>query len=175
MPGTHERTDIMTDTFGDDSWDELTRELGVEKAPAAEPAEEDPALEHDEFAEPAAEGDDFGAGLEPEGDAPDGAEAPSSDDQPGKKRRRRRRRRRKGPGEGEAGEEAPATAEDAPAEAEYSENEYETGPGSESGDLAPVLAGADEDTAGEMLRDLIANWNVPSWDAIIGGLHRPGA
>ncbi|HSQ56260.1 MAG TPA: hypothetical protein VLM40_11015, partial [Gemmata sp.] len=30
-----------------------------------------------------------------------------------------------------------------------------------------------EDAGGELLRDLIATWNVPSWDEIIGGLYRP--
>ncbi|MFO0805160.1 MAG: hypothetical protein U0791_18800 [Gemmataceae bacterium] len=166
----------MTDPFADDGWDELTRELGVEKAPPAaepfddeappEPVEEDPAL---------AAGDEFSEGLEAEGDAPDGAEAPGDGPQePGKKRRRRRRRRKKGPGEGEAVENA-AEAEAAPAAegGEYAESEYETGPGSDTDELTPVPVGAEEDTAGEALRDLIANWNVPSWDSIITGLYRP--
>lgn len=164
----------MTDPFADDSWDELTRELGVEKSePAPEPAEEDPAFAQDHA--DSGDEDGFDAGLEPEGDAPDGAEAPG-DDQPGtgKKRRRRRRRRRKGPGEGEGAEAAPAE-EGAPvaaaAEPEF-DSEYETGPGSEA-ELAAMPLAADEDTAGEALRDLIANWNVPSWDSIITGLHRP--
>lgn len=163
----------MIDPFADDSWDELTRELGVEKsAPPPEPAEEDPAQDYD--LEPQTEDEAFDSGLEPEGDAPDGAEAPS-EDQPGtgKKRRRRRRRRRKGPEDGEAaGEPAAAEGEETPAEPAYVETEYETGPGSEA-ELAAVSAGTDEDSAGEMLRDLIANWNVPSWDSIVTGLYRP--
>ena len=32
---------------------------------------------------------------------------------------------------------------------------------------------AEEDAGGELLRDLIANWDVPSWDAIVTGLYRP--
>jgi hypothetical protein len=32
---------------------------------------------------------------------------------------------------------------------------------------------ADEDAGGELLRELIANWNVPSWDDVVGGLYRP--
>lgn len=169
----------MSDPFADDGWDELTRELGVEKAPPAaeafdddlppQPTEEDPAL---------AAGDEFSDGLEADGEAPDGAEAPEEGAQePGKKRRRRRRRRRKGgPGEEGAaegapeGEAAPAPAEDG---GEYAESEYETGPGSDTDELTPVPVGAEEDTAGEALRDLIANWNVPSWDSIITGLNRP--
>ena len=171
----------MTDTFGDDGWDELTRELGVEKSPPAnepaenEPAEEDPALSQ-EFAEPTSEVEEFDAGLEPEGDAPDGAEAPG-DDQPGtgkKRRRRRRRRGKKGSEEEGADEAAPSTvAAPAEAEPEYGESEYETGPGSDNDSLVPMPVGVDEDTAGEALRDLIANWNVPSWDSIITGLNRP--
>ena len=167
----------MSDPFADDGWDELTRELGVEKAPPAadsfdddlppQPTEEDPAL---------AAGDEFSEGLEAEGDAPDGAE-PSEDgaQEPGKKRRRRRRRRRKGgPGEEGAAEGEAETAPVAVEEAgEYSENDYETGPGSDTDELTPVPVGAEEDTAGEVLRDLIANWNVPSWDSIITGLNRP--
>jgi hypothetical protein len=171
----------MSDPFSDDGWDELTRELGVEKAPPAadsyddnlppQPAEEDPAL---------AAGDEFSDGLEAESDAPDGTEATEDGAQePGKKRRRRRRRRRKGgPGEEGAAEGTPeGEAEAAPVAAEeageYFENEYETGPGSETDELTPVPVGAEEDTAGEVLRDLIANWNVPSWDSIITGLNRP--
>ena len=31
----------------------------------------------------------------------------------------------------------------------------------------------EEDAGGELLRELIANWNVPSWDDVVGGLYRP--
>ena len=167
----------MNDPFADDGWDELTKELGVEKASPV-PVEDDAPPEPMDDDSAAAAGDEFDAGLEPDGEAPDGAEAPG-DEQPGtgKKRRRRRRRRKKGPGEAENGDEATPTAEteSAPAaEPESSfEDEYETGPGSETDELTPVPVGAEEDTAGEALRDLIANWNVPSWDSIITGLHRP--
>jgi len=37
----------------------------------------------------------------------------------------------------------------------------------------PVALAAEEDTASDVLRDLIANWNVPSWDDIVSGLYRP--
>ena len=169
----------MTDPFADDSWDELTRELGVEKsAPPSEPVEEAPAYAQDagEF-EAQSDDETLDGGLEPEGDAPDGAEAPGDEPQePGKKRRRRRRRRRKGPGEGEQTEAAPVEATavtPARTEPEYDNEDYETGPGSESDELAAMPLAADEDTAGEVLRDLIANWNVPSWDSIVTGLYRP--
>ncbi|MDB5309955.1 MAG: hypothetical protein JWO38_4157 [Gemmataceae bacterium] len=36
-----------------------------------------------------------------------------------------------------------------------------------------VPLAAEEDTGGEVLRDLIATWNVPSWDEIVTGLYRP--
>jgi hypothetical protein len=32
---------------------------------------------------------------------------------------------------------------------------------------------ADDDTTSEVLRELIASWNVPSWDEIVSGLYRP--
>ena len=34
-------------------------------------------------------------------------------------------------------------------------------------------AEAAEDAGGELLRELIASWNVPSWDEIVSSLHRP--
>jgi len=121
------------------------------------------------------------------------AEGEPGEGQPGtgrKRRRRRRRRKKGGPGEpaaGETAEAAPAEEAEAeepvasyrgsvrtaaprpePEEAGFEEEAAEVG--EESGGVA--LA-AEEDTGGEMLRDLIANWNVPSWDEIVGGLYRP--
>ena len=32
---------------------------------------------------------------------------------------------------------------------------------------------ADPDQAAEVLRDILAHWNVPSWDEIVAGLYRP--
>jgi hypothetical protein len=168
----------MTDPFVDDSWDELTRELGVEKSPPAAdplPSQDEPLPENFEGDAPA--DDEFDGSLSDDGEAPDGAEPPG-DDQPGtgRKRRRRRRRRKKGgePGQPEpVGVGAETVAEPAMQETGFSE-EYETGPGSESDEQAGQPIAADEDTAGEVLRELIANWNVPSWDSIVTGLHRPG-
>ena len=199
----------MTDPFADDSWDELSRELGVEKATTTPPREPEPEVPDAEFAfaddhsgievdSQAEEGEfDGDLGEEADGDAPDGVDVPGDERPgPGRKRRRRRRRRKKGPGgEGEAGEGAPteepvepvapARPVRAPApvrvlapvrqpreEPAYAEAEYDSG----SEELEPVgnpHAIADEDTAGEVLREMIANWNVPSWDAIITGLNRP--
>ena len=195
----------MTDPFSDDSWDELSRELGVEKATTPPAREPEPDVPDAEFAfaddhsgievDSQSEDGEFDGELgdEADGDAPDGAEA-SGDEQPGpgRKRRRRRRRRKKGPGaEGEVGEgspteepvepvapprpaRAPAPVRQPREESVYVEAEapYDSG----SDELETVgnpHAIADEDTAGEVLREMIANWNVPSWDAIITGLNRP--
>jgi ribonuclease E len=213
----------------DDGWDELARELGLEKSPSAEKAapapdpvsppegefEEEPVAEErpargrrqrDELAE-AADFEDAGlpeietealadeAELEQEegeggegeaGEGP-GAEGQSGEGPPGtgRKRRRRRRRRKKGaagaaepagePGAGDEAEE-PAPAPAAPARARQVESEEveadEEGWESEEEPAAVPLA-AEEDTGGEVLRELIAGWNVPSWDEIVGGLYRP--
>lgn len=178
------KSPMTNDSFPDDSWDELTRELGVEKSPqpVRDPAPihnpPDPTIADDE---PVGDDSEFDGDLgdEAEGEALDGAEAPPGDDQPGsgRKRRRRRRRRKKGPGEGEAEPAAIVEPEEAAAphashsEAEFSESEFDSHPYDDEPVGMPLAA--EEDTAGEVLRDLIANWNVPSWDAIISGLNRP--
>ena len=89
----------MTDPFADDGWDELTRELGVEKTPPREPEPSVPAAE-DGFADdidlPGIEVDsqsdegefDGDLGDEADGDAPDGAEPATGDEQPGPGRKR---------------------------------------------------------------------------------------
>jgi len=190
----------MTDP--DDDWGDLARELGVQKPTASaadasvpeaveepEPVHELPGATGDdepEFAEglgdEAAGGDDG----EPEGE---GETEEGGDKQPadGRKRRRRRRRRKKGEGDaadaGIADEPAPSyqAAGRAPvaprvltiapvvaAEAVEDDAEGEGDDGEVGGTPSP----AEEDTAGEVLRELIATWNVPSWDEIITGLHR---
>lgn len=222
----------MTDPAQDDSWDELARELGVEKSsspadstpPVAKPTPEPERLAEDDSAVGDFEGEptrshrrrhaadiedfqgeeaevpggeeavsdegesDFDEGGEPEGEASDtetGAAGEGTPEEgqpgPGRKRRRRRRRRKKGgqaagapsaeatepAGNGvEADEEAVAThgAGDEYAEGEWEEPE-------EEGGVASLAA--EEDTGGEVLRELIANWNVPSWDEIVSGLYRP--
>lgn len=196
----------MTDPFSDDSWDELSRELGVEKSPPSarepQPEFEDEildslAMDVDQTAEDGEYEND--EGEEGEGDAPDGADVTPGGEQPdpGRKRRRRRRRRKKVAGaegeaevaaDGETDEEAPRPiapargpirpparqepkyAEPKYVEPEYAEAVYDSGPmDEEPAGFAPAM---EEDTAGEVLRELIANWNVPSWDSIITGLNR---
>jgi hypothetical protein len=166
----------------DDDWAELARELSRDKpqplsdqpTPAeqmgvfGESPESTPLLdeEGDELPEAAGE-------TEAEG-APDG--------QPGtgRKRRRRRRRRRRGGADQQGDATVAAAAEGEESEAgESTEEELES---SEVGysdeeeadsDLAPVEVDSEEDAGEELLRDLIANWNVPSWDDVVGGLYRP--
>jgi hypothetical protein len=82
----------------------------------------------------------------------------------GKRRRRRRRRRRKG---GPAGAEgvAEGTADGNP---------------DETGEVTEDSEGYEEESHAEVrapdaLRDVVASWNVPSWDELIGGLYRPGS
>jgi ribonuclease E len=97
----------------------------------------------------------------------------------GRKRRRRRRRRRKGGGAATDAAAASATAtagaEAASAtdeDASLRDDESEPSPTDEAEEEVPRFA-AEEDTASEVLRELIANWNVPSWDEIVSSLYRP--
>ena len=188
----------MTDPLDtNDEWAELARELDRDKPPPLPPADrveriveeeafephhgtdarvEDAALAEGETEAEAAE-DEFDDGEETE--APTGAEG----EQPGtgRKRRRRRRRRRKGgapaegagaPVEGAESESAPeAEAHEEPAAEAIAESDDFGAAEDVDGDQVPLAA--DEDTASEVLRELIATWNVPSWDEIVGGLYRP--
>jgi hypothetical protein len=168
---------MTNDPFPDDSWDELTRELGVEKAP---PEPRHPPADSHPQDEPLEEGEfDSDLGEEGEGEPLDGTELPAGEDAAGgRKRRRRRRRRKKGEGEtGPAGTEESAPEQPAmPArphrreEPEFGGDELDSRPYDDEPVGVPLAA--EEDTAGEVLRDLIANWNVPSWDSIISGLNR---
>jgi hypothetical protein len=152
--------------------------------------------------DPRAEDDALGAGEpelavdeSPDAQAPDNPNATGepipADDAERKRKRRRRRRRRKGaPVEGT---EPVATGPDDDA-AEPDEDEVsETADGAEANEDEEAFADAageaaedapyedalqpvgaeEEDVATDALRDLIANWNVPAWDEIIGGLYRP--
>ena len=176
----------------DDDWAELARELAHDK-PAAPPLPATEAAADDDFSEGASETDEFDEGLEAgaESESEPNGESGTDEGPPGtgRKRRRRRRRRRKG-GVQPVGAVAGATEDDGADEAETTDaNEEE----SADGDLEPVVEGdyqdeaedatdtdvssrdaeADEDAGGELLRELIANWNVPSWDDVVGGLYRP--
>lgn len=181
----------MTDP--DDDWGDLARELGVQKptasaADASPPEEvEEPEAVHElpgatgeeqpEFAEGLA--DEAAAGDEPEPEGEGEADEGTGDEQPGtgRKRRRRRRRRKKGEGDaadaGIADEPAPSyqAAGRAPVAVAVAEPAGDDAEG-DDGEVGGAVSPAEEDTAGEVLRELIATWNVPSWDEIISGLHR---
>ncbi len=97
----------------------------------------------------------------------------------GRKRRRRRRRRRKGGNE--SAPEATPSCSAATASADIPvTDEPEEPSGGTSAVGVPTPAGApdwsdmaDPDQAAEVLRDILAHWNVPSWDEIVAGLYRP--
>jgi hypothetical protein len=100
------------------------------------------------------EGSDVEAAAVPEV-RPDEAEEASeevTDEQTGKRRRRRRSRRKKPVGE--PGAEAMADAASEPMAEE-----------------TPVPSADDDDD--EPTAEVVKNWNVPSWDELIGSLHRP--
>jgi ribonuclease E len=187
----------MTDP--DDDWGDLARELGVQKptasaADASPPEEvEEPEPIHELHATTPDEEPEFADGIadeaapnddaDPEGEGEGDAEDATGDKQPGdgRKRRRRRRRRKKGDGDaadaGIADEPAPSyqaagrapVAVAAPVAAVEPAGDDAEG---EDGEAGGPVSPAEEDTAGEVLRELIATWNVPSWDEIITGLHR---
>jgi hypothetical protein len=161
----------------DDPWADLYQDLGLSDQAAAKPTP--PPLPPEDSASPRAEeaenGDTFAMAGDDEGgddDGPDdeaeGGEA--GEGQPGeegpKKRRRRRRRRKKKPGEVAANGEAGV----APV-AEGVADEVVAVPAFDEEEAEPVAEG--EEVTPEMTRDLIANWNVPSWSEIVAGLHRP--
>lgn len=161
--------------------------------PAPEAVEDEPEFA-DGLADESAAGDEDAEGEagDGEGDGPGGEEAPG-EGQPGtgRKRRRRRRRRKKG-GAAEGGETADAGIADEPAPsyqaaarapvatpavtvaaAAAAAEPAEDDEGGDEGEFGGPVPAVEEDTAGEVLRELIATWNVPSWDEIISGLHRP--
>ena len=148
---------MTTATDTDDSWAEFYREIGLEPE-TTEAAAAPPQTVEDE--EPTAEAESEAADGEyedkgPEADGPGGEEELNEDGT--KKRRRRRRRRSKKGGPVVAGEPA--------AEGEASEGEAEE----------PLAEVYDDDggPSPEASRELIANWDVPSWTEIVAGLHRP--
>ncbi|WP_162667145.1 hypothetical protein [Gemmata massiliana] len=181
----------MTDPLdNNDDWADLAREFALDKPSAPAPADcEDRAEATEPLADDAAPEGAESEGAEefddaedaPGGDGADGDAAPGT----GRKRRRRRRRRRKGgagdtaaPVAGAASEENGESGDesDETAEVVSSNDDYDASPGEEVEDFEtePAPLAAEEDTANDVLRELIATWNVPSWDSIVSGLYRPG-
>ncbi len=134
--------------------------------------------------------DDVGDGsLESDGESEPNGDSTVGDGQQGigKKRRRRRRRRRKGGGGqpaevGSIDEVEPDKADSNDGENEEMEFGTEPAvgemddsddPADEVEDVLVDASDSDEDSGGELLRELIANWNVPSWNDVVDGLYRP--
>ena len=168
-----------------DDWAELARELARDKPQPPSAEESNPSEEVGVFGEGAAEVTSASDELE---DVPDGAGETDTeavpDGQPGTGRKRRRRR---GGADQTAGAGAETEASEGEETTEASESEFadsesdasEVGYGDEGevepdSELVAVDDDMEDDDAGEeLLRDLIANWNVPSWDDVVGGLYRP--
>lgn len=181
----------------DDGWAELARELGLEgdrSFPTPVPDHpvadlhppEDPAPETDdeEFVEEAgeapteadiqadgevyaeADGEEGDDGEEIEGEGEGEPAAPGEPGEPRKKRRRRRRRKKKdgsAPAETASGEES---ADDSEESAEVDDSE-------ESALPTDGLV-EEEGATPAATRELIANWDVPSWETIVNTmLFRP--
>jgi ribonuclease E len=162
----------------DDDWAQLARELERDipppsaEAPVTAQADEfADAVHAEEFEELESAADGEAEAVPADGAVVAGEESPGT----GRKRRRRRRRRRKGAVESAADEgiEEPDLEEEEPVEAveeaaaeEEDEGEFDEGVPRDEEEEA-------EDAGGELLRELIATWNVPSWDEIVSGLHRP--
>jgi len=167
----------------DDGWADLARELGLEQparppAPSAEPhpdGGDDPLFtaadgRQEPFPEYEAEGED----AEDADDVEDGEPAGEPGEEGPKKKKRRRRRRKKKSGEGGevaaiGGDDADDEGDDATEDAAASDDEEEDE--EEPAGRAPVDDGG---PTAEASRELIANWDVPSWEQIVAGLYRPG-
>jgi hypothetical protein len=177
----------------DDNWAELYRELGVEDSEptTSTPPEEESAEEVIELMEPEEvvgpeeiRSEDTGTDDEEVGEeefaledaGADVAVAGTADEgEPGQRKRRPRRRRRKKKG-GQPGAEAAAAGEVAGDEETAGTDAIETETQPEDGDdlLGAVVGpGVEDEASPEMTRDIIANWNVPSWEEIVAGLYRP--
>jgi ribonuclease E len=165
----------------DDDWAELARELSRDRpqTPVEPSLPVEEVSPYDDGLESTAAPDEGEDAPESFGDS-EGEGAPDGQPGTGRKRRRRRRRRRRGgieqasdaPAEGTPETEKPEPVESADEEFESSEIGYSD---EEDSEFVPVDAEADsdEDAGEELLRDLIANWNVPSWDDVVAGLYRP--
>jgi hypothetical protein len=175
----------------EDNWADLADALGIDTpatqarkqaAPPPPVPDEPPPLP-----EWARAGADLPDAAEADGDTaidpvlanePTAAEPGGEGDGERKRRRRRRRRRKAGPAE--PGDLAVADA-DADADADDESGDLTPGFASddaesddEAGEPEPVGVGLADDPTPDAVRDLIANWNVPSWQEIVSGLYRPG-
>lgn len=164
-------------TPNDDPWADLYADLGVTERPSPIPATFATSPEVDDQSGDASDEDE----AEGDDEADGGEGAPPELDEHGnpKKRKRRRRRRSKKKGD-EVGpaptlydnnEPLPRVAARAPAivDSEEPELSAEEDDGEETVPDVSALEGG----TSEMTRELIATWNVPSWEEIVTGLYRP--
>ena len=146
----------------DDSWAEFYREIGLEPehaetAPVAS-VDHDNAPAPSEIESPDLEEEEEGGEEATESDGTSGEEELNEDGTKKRRRRRRRRSKKKGSGTGEeAVVEGEVAHRDAPEPQETLAEVYD-----DDGGPSP-----------EASRELIANWDVPSWTEIVAGLHRP--
>ena len=172
----------MPDTpQADDPWADLYADLGVTERPKAAAPEPEPQSYDDEAnANGDATDDDDNGDEEAEGDA-DGAPPELDEHGNPKKRKRRRRRRAKKKGDEAgpaptlyAGNEGlpPRQAARTPVVHSDEDGEADERDEDEGEESVPVVSVVEGGTS-EMTRELIANWNVPSWEEIVVGLYRP--
>ncbi len=167
-------------TPDDDSpWSSLAEELGLDSTPAKSPPAnldgewvavdehdhdmEDTVVLAELHAEPVCEDSDEGD----ETDGPENGEAPGEAGR--RKKRRRRRKKKSGAATAQPVEAAESTDTESGEESDaYFEEEAE-----EYGSVATVSQNHDE-ANDNVMRDIVATWNVPSWEQIVTGLYRPG-
>ncbi len=181
----------MPDATDNDPWADLYADLGVTEKPARPAAAAHAAPADEAATDESAEGEEGDDDSDEE--AGDGT-ATAEDGTP-KKRRRRRRRGKKKPGEeGAPGAEGAGQPGDDTETPEYGRHAAQPAPARQPAAVAPtgdyendidadgaaapaeVSAEAERPLEGattEMTRELIANWNVPSWEELVTGLHRP--
>jgi len=161
-------------TSADDPWADLYADLGVTERPAVPVQQFEAAPESDD--QNAEQADDEDGDEDAEG--ADGAPPELDEDGNPKKRKRRRRRRSKKKGEeaGPAptlyeGNEPPMRAPVRVAAPVSEESELQSDD-EDAEETVPVESALEGGTS-EMTREMIANWNVPSWEEIVTGLYRP--
>jgi hypothetical protein len=192
----------MNDVHEPDNWNELASEFGLEP-PAGETAEHPPATDNGEppasvapqpateeppsrgrgrrrggperaeapaLAEPA---DGFAAGLMEE---PAAEAEKTADEKPDRPRRRGRGRSRRRKDE-DAAAESPAAESGTEVEAEAPaelDTDIEALTEDDAEDESEVAPGPEPDAGlSAELVETLANWDVPTWNEIVAGLHRP--
>jgi hypothetical protein len=158
----------MTDAVdNDDSWADLCKELGVSgsKQTPATPPSAPPLSSFTESFDDATDSEEYVDDSEESSEEGDDGSSPlDGDAEPGTKKRRRRRRRRKKKSPGEAVSEV-----DGVVATERSESDAEDA-------VENTTSCVEESVPSDLAdphRDVITNWNVPSWSDIVAGLYRP--